>query len=532
MTSLILTLAIIALLYLSGPSTALSVAVNLIDDLFRGQVATITGNITLNDYEFIMTSGNVLLSVNTATNGSFNCTLPLTTGSGTVLCSNNQPVTVTASSSNWAYGYGYGYDYGYAYAPSAYSYQYGYGYSYQYDYGYVWQGTLMQYTVKWQIPSTYGNGTFTATLRVYADNTLVDSASASFNVKSLTELPRGTVGVRISEVMPNPVGDDDASKPNGEWVELQNTGTSIVNVSGWKIVDAAGTQISITGARTNTNATTISPSGFLAVYMNAAVLNNDQDAVNLYHSNGTLIDVFSYDASLFAGTDAVENYTYSPLLAIGYRFKEGYSLIITSVTSAAQCTGLFIDGQCYTVTNSSTPGESNPGMEQTFTESLALDWNLISIPVTLTNTTVQNTLSSIGGKYLIVWQYNAAAGNWSRYVPGGASNSLSDLSVENGYWVKLNATGTLNVSGAEPASTNITLVSGWNLVGYPKLTSQEVGAAVNSSIGGNYQIIWQYNAAAGNWSRYVPGGASNSLINLTAGNGYWIKMNATDTLVI
>ena len=519
MVSLIFTLAIIALIYLSGPSTALSVAVNLIDDLFRGQVATITGNITLNDYEFIMTSGSVLLSVDTAANGSFNCSMPLTTGSSTVTCSNNQQVTVTASSSNsWGYGYGYGY-----------------------DYGYNWKGTLMQYTIRWAIPSTYGNGTFTATLKVYADSTIVDSASATFKVKTLTELPRDTVKVRISEVMPNPVGDDSASKPNGEWVELQNTGNATVNVSGWKIVDAAGTQISITDARTNTGATTISASGFLAVYMNAAVLNNDGDVVNLYHSNGTLIDVFSYDAEALylAGlTDGIIR-SGSPG-AYTYSFDAGYSLILTSATSAAQCTGLFLDGQCYKTTNVSTPGESNPGMEQTLTKSLADVWNLISIPVTLTNKTVQSTLSSIDGNYTIVWGYNASdtTDPWKKYIPGAAiGNDLSELGVEWGYWVRVNGTpATLNVSGNEPTSTNIPIVDVWNLVGYPKLTSAANVSTALSSIDGNYTIVWGYNASdtADPWKKYIPGASiGNDLATLSSGSGYWIRANVTsETLTI
>jgi len=504
MISLIFTLAIIALIYLSGPSTAIDVALGRVDDLFRGQVATITGNITLSNYEYLLNSGSVVLQIAPATNTSFTCSLPLTTSSGNVICSNGQVVTVTSvTSSTFEYGYGYGYDFGYGYS-TTYGYNtnpFGYGYGYGYGYSNVWQSTDLQYTVKWAIPSTYGNGTFTATISVYAGGTLITSSATTFNVKSLTELPRDTVKVRISEVMANPVGDDSASKPNGEWVELQNTGNATVNVSGWKIVDAAGTQISITDARTNTGATTISASGFLAVYMNAAVLNNEGDVVNLYHSNGTLIDVFSYNAEALylAGlTDGIIR-SGSPG-AYTYSFVEGYSLILTSATSASECTGgLFLDGQCYKTTNVSTPGESNPGMEETLTKSLADVWNLISIPVTLTNKTVQSTLSSIDGKYSIVWGYNASdtSDPWKKYVPGASiGNDLSEMGVEWGYWVRVNSTpATLNVSGNEPTSTNIPIVDVWNLVGYPKLTAATNVSTALNSIDGNYTIVWGYNAS-------------------------------------
>ncbi|MFH1788211.1 MAG: lamin tail domain-containing protein [Candidatus Altiarchaeota archaeon] len=543
MMSLVFTLTIVALLYLSGPSTAITAALGVINDLFRGQVATITGTVTLNDYEFIMTSGSVLLTVDTAANGTMNCTLPLTTGTKAVTCSNNQRIIVTASSNNWDnLSYGYGYDYGYEYTPNTYSYQYGYGYSYSY----VWENTQIQYTIKWAIPKTYGNGTFTATLKVYADDTLVDSSQTTFRFRRMTELPRGTVGVRISEIMPNPVGSDSASNPNGEWVELQNTGTSSVNVSGWRIVDDAGQNISITVARTRGNSTVIAARGFIAVHMNAAVLNNDYDTVSLYHSNGTLIDVFGYDADDFAGSGLVDIVPGSPLHAGGYTFKEGVSLILSGATNESSCTGIFIDGQCYAVTNQSTPGESNPGMAEYFAQTLASNWNLISMPLTLDNASTQASFSSIDGSYTLVYQYNASASALNRWlvydptVPGGLGNTLNDTSVMWGYWIKVNGTTpTLNVSGNAPAagSTSTALVSSWNLVGYPSTTAANITTAL-SSINDNYTLVYLYNASDVNdtWKVYdptVPGGLGNDLHMMVPGYGYWIKVNATtETLVI
>ena len=53
----------------------------------------------------------------------------------------------------------------------------------------------------------------------------------------------GTVstGISFNEVMANPYfSADNESWPGGEWVELHNSGTSDVNLSGWTIVDNAG----------------------------------------------------------------------------------------------------------------------------------------------------------------------------------------------------------------------------------------------------------------------------------------------------
>ena len=44
----------------------------------------------------------------------------------------------------------------------------------------------------------------------------------------------------ISEVMPNADGSDQGMFPQGEWVELVNSGNYDVNLYGWAIVDIGG----------------------------------------------------------------------------------------------------------------------------------------------------------------------------------------------------------------------------------------------------------------------------------------------------
>jgi len=146
---------------------------------------------------------------------------------------------------------------------------------------------------------------------------------------------------------------------------------------------------------------------------------------------------------------------------------------------------------------------------------------------------VSTALASIDGKYSIVWAYNASdtSDPWKKYVPGASiGNDLSDVGVQWGYWVRLNTTSaTLNVSGTEPSSTSISLVSGWNLVGYPKLTSAAVATGL-TSIDGKYSIVWGYNASdtSDPWKKYVPGASiGNDLTALSSGSGYWVRLNTT-----
>ena len=48
--------------------------------------------------------------------------------------------------------------------------------------------------------------------------------------------PTPTTGdVKITEVLPDAVGSDSASYPNGEWIEIRNMGTEEVDVAGWRL---------------------------------------------------------------------------------------------------------------------------------------------------------------------------------------------------------------------------------------------------------------------------------------------------------
>jgi carbohydrate-selective porin OprB len=164
---------------------------------------------------------------------------------------------------------------------------------------------------------------------------------------------------------------------------------------------------------------------------------------------------------------------------------------------------------------------------------------LILISSSASGANVTTALSSINGQYSIVWAYNASdtADHWKKFVPGAAvGNDLSDMGVSWGYWVRVNATSaTLNISGTAPTSTDIPMVEGWNLVGYPSTTAQTVTSGL-SSISGKYSIVWGYNASdtSDTWKKFVPGAAvGNDLQALTPGFGYWIRLNATSaTLTI
>ena len=81
-------------------------------------------------------------------------------------------------------------------------------------------------------------------------------------------------------------------------------------------------------------------------------------------------------------------------------------------------------------------------------------------------------------------------------------------------------------------SFRISLSAGWNLVSIPAYVGNVVIATFLSDISANVNTVYEYNASSGanpafpSWS---PGGGGD-IVSMEAGKGYWIKMDAADTL--
>jgi len=87
-----------------------------------------------------------------------------------------------------------------------------------------------------------------------------------------------------------------------------------------------------------------------------------------------------------------------------------------------------------------------------------------------------------------------------------------------------------------PVTTyNISLSANWNLVSLPLIPNSSTIATVLTGIVGNISnvnLVKYYNPTSGAWLSYVPGASGNTLSTMEDGKGYWIFMNAADTLRI
>ena len=113
---------------------------------------------------------------------------------------------------------------------------------------------------------------------------------------------------------------------------------------------------------------------------------------------------------------------------------------------------------------------------ETQTLSLKAGWNLVSFYVEASDMSAATVLAPISSSLLQIKNLT------SSYDPGIPSflNTLSSLSVKDGYWVKVSEAVSLDVEGTVPSGASISVNSGWNLVGYPRSTGKATGDELTS----------------------------------------------------
>lgn len=129
-------------------------------------------------------------------------------------------------------------------------------------------------------------------------------------------------------------------------------------------------------------------------------------------------------------------------------------------------------------------------------------WNLISLPLIQSDPSLSKVLESISGDYNAVQLYDITDTNdpWKHNKIGKTyGNDLSNIDETMAFWLCVNQPGdTIFLHNGEPATMNhtIDLYPGWNLVGYPSLTSYDRTVGLNNlTFGDQVDAIWSYDAA-------------------------------------
>jgi len=147
-----------------------------------------------------------------------------------------------------------------------------------------------------------------------------------------------------------------------------------------------------------------------------------------------------------------------------------------------------------------------------FDINLTKGWNLISIPLNLTNTTLPIPFESIEGNYSHGFTF--IDGEWYSYYAGEPPGEKT-IEPTMAIWINMTNDDILELEGAELNLVDLPLSSGLNLVGYPYLEEKNVAELFEND------TVYSYN---GTWSSYIPDRLFNSLEIAKPGYGYWVKV--------
>ncbi len=165
-------------------------------------------------------------------------------------------------------------------------------------------------------------------------------------------------------------------------------------------------------------------------------------------------------------------------------------------------------------------------------------WNLVSLNLLPVRTNIADVLVGLAGNYDLVYAWDGAGQHWLKYDANGPvyGNTLNTLDHSLGFWIHLTGTQAMSlaVCGSAPTSTNINLVTGWNLVGYPSSVTRALpGALSDHGVGTDFSLVYAYHASDSGdpWKLFDRTGApfANDLNQMFPGWGYWINVNASST---
>ncbi|MEI6153353.1 MAG: serine hydrolase [Deltaproteobacteria bacterium] len=169
--------------------------------------------------------------------------------------------------------------------------------------------------------------------------------------------------------------------------------------------------------------------------------------------------------------------------------------------------------------------------------SLSAGWNFISFPqLPSSPASIETVLKDVSPKVRIVWGYDNVNKVWLKYSPNlslRTPNSLDKVEYGKGYWIYMDAPGTINLtSWLPPSIPTIQLYAGWNLIGYNGPDNTDVLTAL-SGISGKWSILW-------NWQNGQWYGKHTAIVSLPSpiqalsafnrSRAYWIRAK-TDTPV-
>jgi subtilisin-like proprotein convertase family protein len=236
-----------------------------------------------------------------------------------------------------------------------------------------------------------------------------------------------------------------------------------------------------------------------------------------------------------------------PFVAAVYDRKSG-SLLPLSKGSARPLFALFplflVSLFVSLLLSTSSANAAEPPATQTIT--LTPGWSLVSIQIgnsPLPIASFQSALSD-SSRLIEIWGYTPSGnpsvpGAWQSYQPQVPAfpSDLTTIQQGRGYWVNVSQTTTLQLTGI-PWNGSISLLKGWNLVGFPGVSFaadevQELSAVFGSQFD-RIQQVWSFDTGVQRFKGYdlsaIP--ILKDLTSIAPGKGYWVYSIADAPLTL
>jgi hypothetical protein len=164
---------------------------------------------------------------------------------------------------------------------------------------------------------------------------------------------------------------------------------------------------------------------------------------------------------------------------------------------------------------------------ETHTCELAVGWNLISWPIDTEVDDIETVLGSLGDAVEVVLGFEQGGLTWDPEYP--LFSTLEEVDHLSGYWVKMSAPATLEITGSPVAATTpIMLNDRWNLVSYLPDMSMSPEAALTSILG-DLDVALGFDEG---YLIYDPQDADHSnLEEMEQCHGYWLRVDGPAQLL-
>jgi len=166
------------------------------------------------------------------------------------------------------------------------------------------------------------------------------------------------------------------------------------------------------------------------------------------------------------------------------------------------------------------------GQSDQFEMSLVEGWNLISIPLQIDNNSINAVFPNASdGDVLYAYE-----GRWitATYYSGyGWDGDFETIEIDKGYWYGAKSAYTVTIEGAEAGTRNVSITTGWNLIGYTRQNEASLDDLIPNA--SNEDVLFAYG---GGWitATYYSGyGWDGELSKMEPGKGYWYGANEAFT---